>query len=71
MTDSAEKPRAARLAEALGSAYTIEGEIGRGGCRPWSGCPIRGSQVSATPQFVSLAGLKYATGNVVQFQILG
>jgi serine/threonine-protein kinase len=31
MTDSAEKPLAARLAEALGSAYTIEGEIGRGG----------------------------------------
>jgi serine/threonine-protein kinase len=31
MTDSAEKPLAARLAEALGSAYTIEGEVGRGG----------------------------------------
>src|SRR5215207_9712995 len=31
MTDSANKPLAARLAEALGSAYTIEGEIGRGG----------------------------------------
>ncbi len=31
MTDSAEKPLAARLAEALGGAYTIEGEIGRGG----------------------------------------
>ena len=31
MTDSAEKPLAARLAEALGDAYTIEGEIGRGG----------------------------------------
>jgi hypothetical protein len=25
------KPLAARLGEALGSAYTIEGEIGRGG----------------------------------------
>ncbi|MBA2459784.1 MAG: protein kinase [Gemmatimonadales bacterium] len=31
MTDLAEKPLAARLAEALGDAYTIEGEIGRGG----------------------------------------
>ncbi|HEU5039289.1 MAG TPA: protein kinase [Gemmatimonadales bacterium] len=31
MTDSADKPLAARLAEALGTAYTIEGEIGRGG----------------------------------------
>jgi len=31
MTDSADKPLAARLAEALGNAYTIEGEIGRGG----------------------------------------
>ncbi|HYC31219.1 MAG TPA: serine/threonine-protein kinase, partial [Gemmatimonadales bacterium] len=31
MTESADKPLAARLAEALGSAYTIEGEIGRGG----------------------------------------
>ncbi len=31
MTDSADKPLAARLAEALGDAYTIEGEIGRGG----------------------------------------
>jgi serine/threonine protein kinase len=32
MTDPTEdKPLAARLAEALGDAYTIEGEIGRGG----------------------------------------
>ena len=31
MTDSGLKPLAARLAEALGDAYTIEGEIGRGG----------------------------------------
>jgi len=31
MTDSADKPLPARLAEALGDAYTIEGEIGRGG----------------------------------------
>jgi serine/threonine-protein kinase len=31
MTDSGMKPLAARLAEALGNAYTIEGEIGRGG----------------------------------------
>jgi hypothetical protein len=31
MTDSADKPLAARLGEALGDAYTIEGEIGRGG----------------------------------------
>ena len=31
MTDSADKPLPARLAEALGNAYTIEGEIGRGG----------------------------------------
>jgi len=31
MTDPTEKPLAARLGEALGSAYTIEGEIGRGG----------------------------------------
>ena len=31
MTDSADKPLAARLAEALGDAYTIEGEVGRGG----------------------------------------
>ncbi len=31
MTDSTDKPLAARLREALGSAYTIEGEIGRGG----------------------------------------
>ena len=31
MTDSGSKPLAARLAEALGDAYTIEGEIGRGG----------------------------------------
>jgi eukaryotic-like serine/threonine-protein kinase len=31
MTDPADKPLAARLAEALGDAYTIEGEIGRGG----------------------------------------
>jgi len=31
MTDSGSRPLAARLAEALGDAYTIEGEIGRGG----------------------------------------
>jgi serine/threonine-protein kinase len=31
MTDSADKPLPARLAEALGDAYTIEGEVGRGG----------------------------------------
>jgi hypothetical protein len=31
MTDSGSKPLAVRLAEALGDAYTIEGEIGRGG----------------------------------------
>ncbi len=31
MTDSADRPLPARLAEALGDAYTIEGEIGRGG----------------------------------------
>ncbi len=31
MTDSSLKPLPARLAEALGDAYTIEGEIGRGG----------------------------------------
>ena len=31
MTDPADKPLPARLAEALGDAYTIEGEIGRGG----------------------------------------
>jgi serine/threonine-protein kinase len=31
MTDSGGKPLAARLADALGDAYTIEGEIGRGG----------------------------------------
>ncbi|MBA3496345.1 MAG: protein kinase [Gemmatimonadales bacterium] len=31
MTDSVDKPLPARLAEALGDAYTIEGEVGRGG----------------------------------------
>ncbi len=31
MTDTAEKPLAARLNQVLGDAYTIEGEIGRGG----------------------------------------
>jgi serine/threonine protein kinase len=31
MTESSTKPLPARLAEALGDAYTIEGEIGRGG----------------------------------------
>jgi len=31
MTDSSGRSLAARLAEALGDAYTIEGEIGRGG----------------------------------------
>lgn len=31
MTDSGSRPLPARLAEALGDAYTIEGEIGRGG----------------------------------------
>src|SRR5687768_17151470 len=31
MTESSGKPLAARLAEALGDAYTIEGEVGRGG----------------------------------------
>jgi serine/threonine-protein kinase len=31
MTESGDKPLPARLAEALGAAYTIEGEIGRGG----------------------------------------
>jgi eukaryotic-like serine/threonine-protein kinase len=31
MTDPADKPLAARLADALGDAYTIEGEVGRGG----------------------------------------
>ena len=31
MTESSSKPLAARLAEALGDAYTIEGEVGRGG----------------------------------------
>lgn len=31
MSESDEKPLAARVAEALGTAYTLEGEIGRGG----------------------------------------
>jgi serine/threonine-protein kinase len=31
MSDSTDKPLPARLAAALGSAYTIEGEVGRGG----------------------------------------
>jgi serine/threonine-protein kinase len=31
MTDPADRPLPARLAEALGDAYTIEGEVGRGG----------------------------------------
>ena len=31
MTDFADKPLPVRLAEALGDAYTIEGEVGRGG----------------------------------------
>src|SRR5882672_7763353 len=31
MTDPADKPLPARLSEALGTAYTIEGEVGRGG----------------------------------------
>jgi serine/threonine-protein kinase len=31
MTEPSDKPLAARLADALGDAYTIEGEIGRGG----------------------------------------
>ena len=31
MTDSTDRPLPARLAEALGDAYTIEGEVGRGG----------------------------------------
>lgn len=31
MTDAAQKPLAARLKDALGNDYTIEGEIGRGG----------------------------------------
>jgi len=31
MTEPSDRPLAARLAEALGGAYTIEGEIGRGG----------------------------------------
>jgi hypothetical protein len=31
VTDPADKPLAARLSEALGDAYTIEGEVGRGG----------------------------------------
>ncbi len=31
MSDSTDRPLPARLAEALGDAYTIEGEIGRGG----------------------------------------
>ncbi len=31
MTDPADKPLPARLAQALGEAYTLEGEIGRGG----------------------------------------
>ena len=31
MTDPAAKPLPARLGEALGDAYTIEGEVGRGG----------------------------------------
>ena len=31
MSDFSSKPLPARLAEALGDAYTIEGEIGRGG----------------------------------------
>jgi len=31
MTDSTDKPLPARLAAALGNAYTIEGEVGRGG----------------------------------------
>lgn len=31
MTDSRDKPLAARLSGALGNAYTIEGEVGRGG----------------------------------------
>ncbi len=31
MSDSFDKPLAARVAEALGTAYTLEGEIGRGG----------------------------------------
>jgi serine/threonine protein kinase len=31
MTDPQDKPLAGRLTDALGSAYTLEGEIGRGG----------------------------------------
>ena len=31
MTEPGEKPLAQRLAAALGTAFTIEGEIGRGG----------------------------------------
>ncbi len=31
MSDAIDKPLAARVAEALGTAYTLEGEIGRGG----------------------------------------
>ena len=31
MTDPTQKPLPVRLSEALGNAYTIEGEIGRGG----------------------------------------
>src|SRR5918994_991358 len=31
MTDASSRPLPARLADALGTAYTIEGEIGRGG----------------------------------------
>jgi eukaryotic-like serine/threonine-protein kinase len=31
MTDQADRPLPARLAQALGDAYTIEGEVGRGG----------------------------------------
>ena len=31
MSDAVDKPLAARVAEALGTAYTLEGEIGRGG----------------------------------------
>ena len=31
MSETVDKPLAARVAEALGTAYTLEGEIGRGG----------------------------------------
>ena len=47
MSETVDKPLAARVAEALGTAYTLEGEIGRGSM------PVESQPAAAAQPFTS------------------